>query len=97
MSRFQKIIGVGLASAMMLTTPAFAATAATAPTTKTTVAAKQAPATKAAPAKHVAVAKAKHHTRRSGKHFASATLKNGKKVTYNCNLAGNKHKTACKS
>jgi hypothetical protein len=33
---------------------------------------------------------------RTGTGFVTATLANGKKVTYDCHLAGNKAKTACK-
>jgi hypothetical protein len=33
---------------------------------------------------------------RSNTHLARATLSNGKKVTYDCRLAGNKSKQACK-
>ncbi len=104
MSRLQTVIGLGIASAMMLTAPAFAAapaTAKTATTAKTTTTAAKPATTAAKPAaaKPVAakpVAKTAAKKTAAGGNYAKATLKNGKTVTYNCNLAGNKSKQACK-
>lgn len=93
MARIGTLIGLGLASTLMITAPVFASTpaastAAAQPATHTL--AKQAVAPKTATPKRVA---AKRHNT----HLAKATLSNGKKVTYNCSLAGNKNKQACKS
>lgn len=96
MARFRTLVGLGLASTMMITAPVFASTPAssTSPSAKPvahsmakqTVAPKA--ATNAAP-KRVA-------STRQNTHLAKATLSNGKKVTYDCRLAGNKTKQACK-
>lgn len=94
MARFHTLIGLGLASTMMMAAPVFASTPASTtaakPAThnlaKQTVAPKA--ATTAAPKR---VAATRHNT-----HLAKATLSNGKKVTYDCRLAGNKNKQACK-
>lgn len=113
MSAFRTLVGLGLASTMMITAPVFAANttttrttttaaapaakpvkkvAAVTPKAKITTPAKLTPA-KATPARAVP---AKAVAARSGANTAQATLSNGKKVTYNCNLAGNKNKQACK-
>jgi hypothetical protein len=86
MARFRTLagLGLGLASTMMIAAPVFAA-ATTTTATKPAAHAKAAAATskdKAAP----------HRTT----HLAKATSSNGKKVTYDCHLAGNKNKPACK-
>ena len=96
MARFTTFVGLGLASTMMIAAPVFASTPATStsaaakPVTHSVV--KQTVATKvtttAAP-KRVA-------SKRPNTHLARATLSNGKKVTYDCRLAGNKSKQACK-
>jgi hypothetical protein len=96
MARFRTLVGLGLASTMMITAPVFASTPAASTTSAAKpvahVAAKQAmaprTATTAAP-KRVA-------STRQNTHLAKATLSNGKKVTYDCRLAGNKNKQACK-
>lgn len=82
MARFQTLIGLGLASTMMIAAPVFAST----PPASTTTAAKPAAHT---PAKRAVPARKKAH-------MAKTTLSNGKKVTYDCSLAGNKNKQACK-
>lgn len=99
MARFSTLLGLGLASTMMIAAPVFAAPPAASTTTaakpvtrsmaKHSVAPKAAAtATTAAPKR---VATAQHN-----RHLAKATLSNGKKVTYDCRLAGNKNKQACK-
>lgn len=95
MARFRTLIGLGLASTMMVTAPVFAAppsasTAAAKPVTHTM--AKQAVAPKAA----TTAAPKRVASTRQNTHLAKATLSNGKKVTYDCRLAGNKNKQACK-
>lgn len=96
MARFRTLVGLGIASTMMITAPVFASTP-TASTTSTArpvahAVAKQAAAPKAAAtAAPKRVASTRHNT-----HLAKATLNNGKQVTYNCRLAGNKNKQACK-
>lgn len=103
MARFRTLIAFGLASTMMIGAPAFAATQQhpAAPTAATKPAARMAAKPAAAmPAKTVAATPAKPRTAapaRSNTHLAKATLRNGKQVTYNCSLAGNKNKQACKS
>lgn len=96
MSRIASIVGLGLASAMMLSTPVFAATA-TKPAPAATARPAAKPAAKLAVAKPTARKAAPAHVAKAKKngHFASATLKNGKKVTYNCSLPGNRNKQAC--
>lgn len=88
MARFHTLIGLGLASTMLMTAPAFASSAAATakPAAHSVAAAK--PAAVAAPKRAVST--------RQNTHLAKATLSNGKKVTYNCRLAGNKNKQACK-
>ena len=101
MARLRSLIAFGLASTMMVGAPAIAATQQH----PATVAAKPAAHTAAKPAaampaRSTATASAKPRTAapaRSGTHLAKATLRNGKQVTYNCSLAGNKAKQACKS
>lgn len=95
MARFRTLIGLGLASTMMITAPVFATTAATA--TAKPVAHMQPAQTTATTPKVKASTPARTATARPKAHLAKATLSNGKKVTYNCNLAGNKNKEACKS
>lgn len=94
MARFHTLIGLGLASTMMITAPVFAST----PATSTTTAAKPAAHTAAMPAARAATATAPKRvaSTRPNTHLAKATLSNGKKVTYDCRLAGNKSKQACK-
>ena len=94
MASFRTLVGLGLASTMMITAPVFASTAAPA-TAKPAL---------HAPVRHAAATttkvKAATPTRaasaRPNAHLAKATLSNGKKVTYDCRLAGNKNKQACK-
>ena len=97
MARFPALVGLGLASTMMMiTAPVFAATPAASPTTAARPAAQTVAkpvmasraATTSGPKR---VASTRHNT-----HLAKATLSNGKKVTYDCRLAGNKNKQACK-
>lgn len=103
MARLRTLIAFGLASTMMIGAPAFAVTQQHSATT--TAAAKPAArmAAKPAvmtPARTTAATPAKPRTAtpaRSNTHLAKATLRNGKQVTYNCSLAGNKTKQACKS
>lgn len=110
MARFRTLIAFGLASAMMAGAPAIAATqqhpatASVAAKPAARMAAKPAAATPVkakatTPARTAAAAPAKPRSAapRSGTHLAKATLRNGKQVTYNCSLAGNKTKQACKS
>lgn len=102
MARFHTLVGLGIASTLMVTAPVFASTTAK-PVPAAVVAkpALRAPANRAAtpaPTKAATAAApaAKPATHRSA-HTAKATLSNGKKVTYDCRLAGNKNKQACKS
>lgn len=107
MARFRTLVGLGLASAMMIGTPVFAS-ASSAATTTTKPAAKPAakPATKLAakpaarpaakPATRLAATPARATPARSGGRMVKARLANGKTVTYDCSLAGNKTKQACK-
>ena len=96
MARFTTLVGLGLASTMMISAPVFAST----PTASTSAAAKpathsavkQAAATKSA----TTAAPRRVASTRQNTHLAKATLSNGKKVTYDCRLAGNKNKQACK-
>jgi hypothetical protein len=89
MARFRTLIGLGLASTALLTAPVFAATTATARPAAHAQLHQAAAATPKAKASASTAAPAKTH-------LAKATQSNGKKVTYNCNLAGNKNKQACK-
>ncbi len=95
MARFPAIVGLGLASAMMIGTPAFASTPA-ASTTATKTSTKPATKLAAKPATRLAAAKARATPARSGGRMVKARLANGKTVTYDCSLAGNKTKQACK-
>ncbi|MGQ2929047.1 MAG: hypothetical protein ACT6Q3_01115 [Sphingopyxis sp.] len=99
MARFRTLIGFGLASTMMIAAPVFAsapsASTTTAKPAATHTLAKQTVAPKAAKATKVAAPKRTASTRQNT-HLAKATLSNGKKVTYDCRLAGNKNKQACK-
>lgn len=81
------------ATLALASAPAMAATTATKP-----AATRAVPARPAVPAKKVAVAKpaARAATPRGKSGLVTTTLANGKKVTYDCHLAGNKTKTACK-
>ncbi len=94
MARFHTLVGLGLASTMMITAPVFAST----PAASTTPAAKPVAHTAAMPAARAATATAPKRvaSTRPNTHLAKATLSNGKKVTYDCRLAGNKSKQACK-
>ena len=92
MARIASLIGLGFASTLMITAPAFAS-------------APSAPAAAARPGQHAlaqqpaapkVAASKPGAAKRPNTHLARATLRNGKKVTYNCNLAGNKTKQACK-
>lgn len=81
------------------TTPTHAATRAVpakpaTPARKLAVAKRATPAVAAkpaVPARSASVAKPRSHAG-----MVTTTLANGKKVTYDCHLAGNKTKTACK-
>jgi hypothetical protein len=88
MARFTTLVGLGLASTMMISAPVFAST----PAASTSAAAK--PATHSV-VKQTAAPRRVASTRQNT-HLAKATLSNGKKVTYDCRLAGNKNKQACK-
>jgi hypothetical protein len=96
MARFRTLVGLGLASTLMITAPVFAST----PATSTNAAAK--PATHSVMKQAVATkvtttaAPKRVATTRQNTHLVKATLSNGKKVTYDCRLAGNKNKQACK-
>jgi hypothetical protein len=83
---------------MMLAGSAFAATTPAAAPAKATKPAAQAAAkpaaVTAAPAK--TVAKKPAASAASHKRLVKAKLSNGKTVTYDCSLAGNKTKQACK-
>lgn len=108
MARFHTLVGLGLASAMMIGTPVFASSPSASTTTTTKTAAKPAtklaakPAAKPAvraqakPATRLAAAPARATPARSGGRMVKARLANGKTVTYDCSLAGNKTKQACK-
>lgn len=95
MARFHTFIALGLASTMMVGAPAIAATQQHPATTS--VAAKPAARTAAEPAAAMPAKAKVAAPARSNTHLAKATLRNGKQVTYNCNLAANKTKQACKS
>lgn len=94
MARFHKILGLGLASTMLIASPVFAAPAKPAavshPVTQASVQHSVTPAPVKATT-HKAPAVQRHN-----KHMARATQRNGKQVTYNCSLAGNMNKQACK-
>lgn len=106
MARFHTLIGLGLASAMMIGTPVFASAPAASTTTKAAAkpatklaakpAAKPAVRTQAKPATKLAATPARATPARSGGRMVKARLANGKTVTYDCSLAGNKTKQACK-
>ena len=85
---FAPVLFAGAALAIA-TAPAMAAT--TAPSHAAT---RAVPAKPAVPAKKVAVAK--RTTPRGKSSLVTTRLANGKTVTYDCHLAGNKAKTACK-
>lgn len=91
MARFRTLVGLGLASTMMITAPVFAST----PASSTSTAAKPV-AHAAAPRAATTAAPKRVASTRKNTHLAKATLSNGKKVTYDCRLAGNKNKQACK-
>ncbi|WP_192878827.1 hypothetical protein [Sphingopyxis lindanitolerans] len=107
MARFRTLVGLGLASTMMITAPVFASSPTTT-TTKSAVKPAAKPTTKltAKPAAHsqakpatrakLAATPARASTTRSGGRMVKARLSNGKTVTYDCSLAGNKTKQACK-
>lgn len=104
MARFHTLVGLGLASTMMITAPVFASTPAASTTTAAKpvahpaakpVARTSATPTMASKAATTAAPKRVASTR-TNTHLAKATLSNGKKVTYDCRLAGNKNKQACK-
>ena len=87
---------LALASLAIATAPAMAAT--TAPTHAAT---RAVPAKPAVPAKKIAVAKPAVRTASAAKPhgksgLVTTRLANGKTVTYDCHLAGNKTKAACK-
>ena len=88
MARFGSLIGVGLAATMMIAAPSFAATT---PAKPATTAVKPA----AKPAKPKAASQRVAAARPTG-HMVKAKQANGKTVTYNCSLPGNKNKQACK-
>ena len=101
MARFRTLVGLGLASSMMLAGPVFAATSPSSPATAAKPAmhasAKQAAATSVGAKDKAKSHAAKHTASTSSKtHLAQAKLSNGKTVTYNCSLPGNKNKQACK-
>lgn len=119
MSAFRTLVGLGLASTMMITAPVFAAPGTTnratpatraVPATRATPAKPATPAVRATPAKPAVPAKkvaavtpkakittpAKAVPARHGARLVTAKLSNGKTVTYDCSLAGNKTKQACK-
>jgi hypothetical protein len=95
MARFRTLVGLGLASTMLITAPVFAS-APSAATTKP--AAKPAAHMQAKPAAkpRLAAAPTRAPAARSGRRLVTARLANGKTVTYDCSLAGNKTKQACK-
>ena len=93
---------LALAALAIATAPAMAATSTTthaatrAVPAKPTTPAKQVAvvtkrATPAVPARTASAAKPRSHAG-----MVTTTLSNGKKVTYDCHLAGNKTKSACK-
>lgn len=98
MTRFRTLLGLGLASSMMLAGSAFAATP---PAATPATAAKPAAHAVAKPAAAAAtpaktVARKQTASAASHKRLVTAKLSNGKTVTYDCTLAGNKTKQACK-
>jgi len=96
MARFRTLVGLGLASTMMITAPVFASTPASSasPSAKPVVHSMAKPTV--APKAATAPAPKRVASTRQNTHLAKATLSNGKKVTYDCRLAGNKNKQACK-
>lgn len=95
MARFRMLVAMGLASTLVIGAPAIAATQQHPATT--TAAAKPAARTAAKPVAAMPAKPRAAAPARSNTHMAKATLRNGKQVTYNCSLAGNKNKQACKS
>ena len=113
MARFHTLVGLGLASVVMIGTPVFASTPSASTTTSKPAtklaakpAAKPAPRAQAKPAAKLAATPARAiparataaraTPARSGGRMIRAKLSNGKTVTYDCSLAGNKTKQACK-
>ncbi|MBD3745821.1 hypothetical protein ACWKWJ_13350 [Sphingopyxis terrae subsp. ummariensis] len=93
MARFGSLIGVGLAATMMIAAPSFAATTTAKPAT--TAVKPAAKPVKQAAAKPKAASQRVAAARPTG-HMVKAKQANGKTVTYNCSLPGNKNKQACK-
>lgn len=91
MARFRTLAGLGLASTMLITAPVFAAATTTKPAAKPAAHAAAKPATTKAATAPARTAAAKPRGR-----MVTARLANGKTVTYDCSLAGNKTKQACK-
>lgn len=96
MARFATLVGIGLASTLMISAPVFAASppASSPASAKPAMRAptKQAAApTKASTTAPKRAASAHPHAR-----IVKVRLSNGKTVTYNCSLPGNKTKQACK-
>lgn len=96
MAPFRTLVGLGLASTLMITAPVFASTPATStnaaakPVTHSVV--KQTAATRVT----TTAAPKRVSATRQNTHLVKTTLSNGKRVTYDCRLAGNKNKQACK-
>lgn len=96
MARFRTLVGLGLASTMMITAPVFASTPAASTTTGAKPVAHSVAHQAVAPKAATTAAPKRGASTRQNTHLAKATLGNGKKVTYDCRLAGNKNKQACK-
>ena len=95
MARFGSLIGVGLAATMMIAAPSFAATTTAKPAT-TAVKPAAKPVKQAAVAAKPKAAPQRVAAARPTGHMVKAKQANGKTVTYNCSLPGNKNKQACK-
>ena len=91
MARFRTLVGLGLASTMLITAPVFAAATTAKPAAKPVAHALAKPATT-----KVATAPARTAAAKPRGRMVTARLANGKTVTYDCSLAGNKTKQACK-
>ena len=89
MARFRTLVGLGLASTMLITAPVFAAATTAKPAAKPVAHAQAKPAA-------TKVATARTATAKPRGRMVTARLANGKTVTYDCSLAGNKTKQACK-
>ena len=106
MTKCKNMIGMGVAALAIISLPALATTTSTAAKPVTAHAAKPAAihavhskAVAAAPARAVPAVRLAPRVAaaRPNGRMVQARLSNGKIVTYNCSLAGNQSKQACRS